>query len=359
MMILLLLIALTAIAIVAFLHTAPTFGASPSGRSIVKIEQSEQFKNGKFVNSVETKIDTRRAGESMDLTTYVFPADGKNPSSPLPSVEFDPENFNSGDFVWFGHSSILFRSGELTVITDPVFHRASPVPVMGKPFPLSSTLNVHVLPKIDIVLISHDHYDHLDHKSIMQLKERVKLFLVPLGVRSHLLRWGVPDANIIELDWYDSHTISNTVCTLTPTRHYSGRGFTNRNSTLWGSWVVKNKEASIFYSGDSGYFDGFKSIGDLFGPFDITFMENGAYDEQWSQVHMQPEESVQAAIDLNSKLYFPIHWGKFDLAKHQWKEPIRRAVQIANEKNIPIASPRIGEVFRLDSIPNENWWESS
>ena len=229
---------------------------------------------------------------------------------------------------------------------------------MGKPFPMQPTPEIDQLPPMDVVMISHDHYDHLDHLSIKKLASQVKLFLVPLGIRDHLLRWGVADANIIELDWYDSHSIAGTIFTLTPARHFSGRGFTNRNSTLWGSWVVQNQNLSLFYSGDSGYFDGFKSIGDEFGPFDITFIENGAYDEQWAHVHMQPEESIQAAIDLNSTLFFPIHWGKFDLAKHQWKEPINRAVQLANDKNLPIAAPRIGQVFSLESVSNEDWWQN-
>jgi len=340
----------------AFLYVAPTFGAKPSGVSVERINRSKQFKNGEFVNSVPTKLSTREAGDSMDIATYLFPADDKNPKSPLPTLAFDKAQFSSGDFVWFGHSTLMFRTDALTVLTDPVFHRASPVPIGGKPFPMSTMPNAEMLPDIDVVIISHDHYDHLDHRSIGELVTRVRLFLVPLGIRDHLLRWGVPDANILEMDWFDEHTMGNTVFTLTPARHFSGRGLTNRNSTLWGSWVVQNEAMSVFYGGDSGYFEGFTSIGEQFGPFDIAFLENGAYDKQWAEIHMQPEESVQAALDLNTRVYFPIHWGKYDLAKHRWSEPIERAVRIAEEKNLPIAAPLIGQVFQLDQPPFETWW---
>lgn len=359
MITLILLVALLALASVAFLYLAPTFGAKPSGVSKTRIEQSPQYKDGIFVNTVATEVDTRQPGESMELATYIFPAKDKNPTKPLPSEEFDNKNFKEQDFVWFGHSTLMFRLSNMNIVTDPVFHRASPIPIGGKPFAMEVTPTIESLPNIDVVIISHDHYDHLDHLSIGKLATKVKLFLVPLGIRDHLLRWGVADENIIELDWYEKHDIADITFTLTPARHFSGRGITNRNSTLWGSWVVKNPNLSVFYSGDSGYFDGFKSIGEQFGPFDISFMENGAYNKQWAQIHMQPEESVQAAIDLKSKVFFPIHWGKFDLAKHKWQEPIERATQMANDNNMPIAAPLIGQVFRLESVPFEEWWKTA
>lgn len=357
-MTLLLLFSLVAVAIIAFLYLAPTFGAKPSGESISKIERSNQSYEGKFVNSVETMLSTRKPGDSMDLATYIFPDKNKNPTTPLPSIKFDKAQFETGDFVWFGHSTLMFRTNNLTIMSDPVFHRASPIPIGGKPFVMQATPAIDLLPPIDVVIISHDHYDHLDHLAITELASRVKLFLVPLGIQDHLRRWSVPAANIIELDWHENHSVADTIFTLTPARHFSGRGITNRNSTLWGSWVIQSPSTAVFYGGDSGYFDGFKIIGDQFGPFDIAFIENGAYDKQWSQIHMQPEESVQAAIDVNAKMLFPIHWGKFDLAKHPWKEPIERVVQIAEEKNMPIAASVIGRVFRLDSIPFEAWWET-
>jgi len=345
------------VAAIAFIFLAPTFGAKPSSDSLARMELSAHYREGKFFNNEETVVDTRQPGESIDIADYIFPAIDKNPTSPLPSVGFDNSNFNDGDFVWFGHSTLMFRSKQMNILIDPVFNRASPIPIGGKAFEMEVTPTLNALPTVDVVLISHDHYDHLDHLAIGELASSTKLFLVPLGIQSHLLRWGVPKDNILELDWFDSHSIGGTTFTLTPSRHFSGRGINNRFSTLWGSWVVKSSELSVFHSGDSGYTKDFKLIGERFGPFDIAFIENGAYNAQWSQIHMMPEQSVQVALDLNSKLFFPIHWGKFDLSKHRWVEPIERAVAEAKKRNIPVVAPLIGQVFQLDSPPFETWWE--
>ena len=345
------------LASIAFLYLAPQFGASPSGQSAAKIKLSKHQQNDRFVNLVDTKISTRQPGESMDFKTYLSPPPGKNPQRPLPTAKFDPTQFSSGEFVWFGHSTVLFRSAGLNILTDPVFNRASPVPIGGKPFAMQSAPSIDDLPTIDVVIISHDHYDHLDHIVMSQLADSAELFLVPLGVKAHLDRWGVPAHKVFELDWYESYALPTATFTFTPARHFSGRGVSNRNTTLWGSWVVATTDMSVFYAGDSGYFKEFERIGEQYGPFDIAFMENGAYDANWSQIHMMPEESVQAAIALKAKLFFPIHWGKFDLAKHPWNEPIQRAVVAAKQQQMPIVAPLIGQVFTLDRPVFEVWWE--
>lgn len=310
------------------------------------------------MNLEETKVDTRNPGESMELASYLFPNKNKNPDSPLPSLKFEKDRFKNGDFVWFGHSTLLFRSNNINVLIDPVFNRASPIPIGGQAFDRKIRATTDELPTIDVVLISHDHYDHLDHIAIGDLASTTNLFLVPLGVEAHLLRWGVPVENVIELDWYESHQVGDNTFTLTPARHFSGRGITNRFSTLWGSWVVKSSTSSVFLSGDSGYTEEFKRIGEQFGPFDIAFIENGAYDTQWAQIHMMPEQSVQAAIDLKARLFFPVHWGKFDLAKHRWTDPIERAVKESNKRALPIVTPIVGETFNLDDPPSTTWWET-
>ena len=348
---------LVVIAITAFVNLAPTFGANPSGESLVKVQASPNFINGNFVNLVDTPLNTRSSGEPFSLTTFIFPPEGKNPTRPLPSQRFNPAEFNNGEFVWFGHSTILFKTSALTIITDPVFNRGSPVPLIAEPFDYEHKPTLSDLPLIDVVLISHDHYDHLDHIAIGELAATTKQFLVPLGLQSHLLKWGVPKDKITEFDWYDSIRISNVKFTLTPTRHFSGRGLTNRFSTLWGSWVVTSTNLKLYFSGDSGYFDEFKRIGDRFGPFDIAFIENGAYNDDWQNVHMKPEDSAQAAVDLKAKLFFPIHWGKFDLSAHRWEEPIERATAAATKLKMPIATPKVGEVFSLDSAPSLPWWD--
>ena len=350
-------VAFIAAAVAAFIFLAPTFGAKPDGDSLARMEQSAHYRDGQFFNNEETLVDTRQPGESMDIAGYIFPAEDKNPSTPLPSVQFDKSGFNDRDFVWFGHSTVMFRSEQTNILIDPVFNRASPIPIGGKPFKMEITPTVKTLPAIDVVLISHDHYDHLDHLVVGKLASSTSLFLVPLGIQAHLLRWGVPRTNIIELDWFESYSVGGTTFTLTPSRHFSGRGITNRFSTLWGSWVVKSRDLSVFLGGDSGYTRDFKLIGERFGPFDIVFIENGAYDRQWSQIHMIPEESVQAAIDLNAELFFPIHWGKFDLAKHTWLDPIERAVKEAKKRDLPIVAPLIGQVFQLDTPPFNTWWD--
>ena len=341
----------------AFMYLSPQFGAKPAKKTLERIKASPNQEDGKFQNLVETRVDTREPGDSMDIHLYLSPPPDKNPNQPLPSERFNAADFSEGDFVWFGHSTLMFRTDALTILADPVFNRASPVPIGGKPFEMVENPVIGDLPDIDVVIISHDHYDHLDYKAIEELASRVTLFLVPLGIQSHLERWGVPAEKIIERDWYQDHAVNNTLFTLTPTRHFSGRGITNRNSTLWGAWVVKNPSTSIFFSGDSGYFDEFKKIGGQFGPFDIAFMENGAYDKTWSEIHMMPEESVQAAVDLGAQLFFPIHWGKFDLAKHQWTEPVERATKAAEQQNLPLVSPLVGQIFRLESPPFEIWWK--
>lgn len=352
-----LLLVLLILATTAFLYLAPQFGADPSQTAVARYQQSDNYREGRFVNLVPTQLSTRQPGESLDIATFLFPAEDKNPSSKLPTQKFNSSEFEAGNFVWFGHSTILFRTSELTILTDPVFNRASPIPVGGKPFDMEVAPTIDMLPEIDVVVISHDHYDHLDHIAIGQLASTTELFLVPLGVKAHLEHWGVPGDKIIELDWYESHALPSATFVLTPTRHFSGRGLTNRFTTLWGSWAISTDVANVFYGGDSGYFKEFKRIGEKFGPFDITFLENGAYDAGWAQIHMTPEESVQAAIDLEATLFFPIHWGKFDLAKHQWNEPILRAVVAAKQRKVTLVAPLIGQTFNLTDPPFITWWD--
>ncbi len=353
------LIATLALAIVAFLYLAPTFGANPSGDTLSRIKASPNYHNGRFRNLTDTQISTRDPSQPMDLATWLFPAADKNPATPLPSQQFDSSAFNPGSYVWLGHSTILFKTDSLVVLTDPVFNRASPIPVFGKPFPIQHPPALESLPAIDVVVISHDHYDHLDHLAIAALEPSTTRFLVPLGVGAHLLRWGVPQSKITEFDWYESESIDNTQFTMTPARHFSGRGFTNRFKTLWGSWVITSPTGKVFFSGDTGYFEDLKKIATDYGPFDISFMENGAYSKDWTQIHMMPEESVQASLDLNSKVYFPIHWGKFDLAQHGWKDPINRATTKAKSLGVAIATPVIGQTFTLTELPQHDWWSDA
>ncbi|WP_338412735.1 exodeoxyribonuclease VII large subunit [Psychrobacter raelei] len=219
----------------------------------------------------------------------------------------------------------------------------------------------------------HDHYDHLDHKAIKQLAHKVGHFYVPLGVKAHLILWGVAADNISEYDWYESASITGgaslskdeITLTFAPTRHFSGRRLTGQNTSLWGSWAVQSQQLSVYFSGDGGYSEEFAKIGERFGGFDVAFIEDGAYNQSWRNVHMMPEESAQAGIDVQAKVVLPIHWGKFDLSVHHWREPVRRLKLAFDNYNstqpakhrIKVATPRIGQVFTLDTLPTAPWWE--
>ncbi len=281
----------------------------------------------------------------------------ENPDKPLPSRKFVAQNFGNDDFVWLGHSTVLFKTSDLVVLADPAFNRASPVPGIANPFPLQHRFEIDDLPKIDIVVISHDHYDHLDDRAIKKIALQGSHFLVPLGIKAHLMRWGVAETHITELDWYQFQEYQSIRFTLAPSRHFSGRKFDNQNSTLWGSWVIRSNTLNIYFSGDSGYSKTFAELGQDYGPFDIAFVENGAYNLDWASIHMFPEEAVQAGIDLKAERLFPIHWGKFDLALHPWDEPAIRFTAEASKRGVRVVTPMIGEIFDLKSAPNLNWWD--
>jgi len=343
---------------VLFVLYAPVFGGSQSMESLQRINNSRNFVEGKFANQMATSVSTRSPDRKSSIMDWVFQQDDKNPTKPLPSRLFNSSRLTEGKFAWLGHSTLLMKTNSVVMMTDPVFHRASPVPVIGNPFPVQHPISINDLPAVDAVIISHDHYDHLDHQAIRILSKRVDHFFVPLGVRAHLERWGVDPKNITELDWYESEVYRGVRLTLAPARHFSGRGLWDRDSTLWGSWIISSDSLNVYFSGDSGYSDTFKIIGQRYGPFDIAFLENGAYNLDWAQIHLMPEETVQASIDLKARLLFPIHWSKFDLALHPWDEPAIRLTREATIRNVTVASPLIGEVFDVRNYPETRWWES-
>lgn len=345
------------VGITLFINLHPTFGDSPKQDSLDKMKLSQNYDGKKFHNLVSTKMMTNSSNNDTSIMGYFIPPKDKNPQKPLPSLKFEKENIKEDSFTWLGHSTILMRTSNITIITDPLFNRASPIPIGGKAFDIENPVSIQDLPKIDVVVISHDHYDHLDYKAIKEINQKVDMFYVPLGVKAHLEKWGVEKNKIQEFDWYENMSYKQVNFTFAPSRHFSGRGITNRDSTLWGSWIIKSQTQNIYFSGDSGYYDEFKKIGNEYGPFDISFVECGAYNEGWSQIHMMPEESVQVSIDLKSKVFFPIHWSKFDLAQHNWDEPAIRATNEAKKKNVTYTTPLIGETFTLNNLPQEHWWE--
>ena len=335
---------------------APVFGGEPDQLSLKRFMQSKQFFEGKFRNLEETIISTRSPDSESSLIDWFLAPDGKNPDTPIPSQILDQNEFKNGSFVWLGHSTVVMKTNDIVIITDPIFNRASPVPFIANSFAMQEETTISDLPEIDIVLISHDHYDHLDYKAVKEFASRVKRFYVPLGIKAHLQRWGVEDEKISEMDWFERANYQGIEFTLAPSRHFSGRRLDNQNSTLWGSWIVSSADLSVYFSGDGGYSKTFTQLGTDYGPFDIAFMENGAYSRDWSQIHMMPEEAVQAAVDLKARILFPIHWAKFDLAFHPWQEPVVRLTAEARKRNVNVATPLIGEAFSLDNYPQKRWW---
>ncbi|CAN5265338.1 MBL fold metallo-hydrolase [soil metagenome] len=291
--------------------------------------------------------------------------EGTVPVDPIPVRALDRASLDALDpsanhVIRLGHSSHLLKLRGKYWLIDPVFsQRASPVQWAGPKRFHPTPLPLTELPPIEGLILSHDHYDHLDVATIAYLRERVQRYFVPLGVGQRLQDMDVPADRIEEFDWWQKGRYGEVELTATPAQHFSGRGLFDRDRTLWASWVIQSGAERIFYSGDSGYFPGFRQIGERFGGFDIALMENGAYDTYWPSVHMQPEESVKAFEDLRGKLLYVVHNSTFDLAFHTWRDPLDRISALAAEKNIALATPEIGEVLTLGK-PRENvlWWKA-
>jgi L-ascorbate metabolism protein UlaG (beta-lactamase superfamily) len=338
-----------------------SFGKLPSGDILKRIEKSTHYKDGAFINIEETDIVAKDASYWSMALKYFETSVDREPLKELPHVKTDLKNLSDRpNMIWFGHSSFLISVSGKKVLADPVFsERASPVQYAGpKAYPGTMVYHESDLPDLDVIVISHDHYDHLDYHTITNLAQRTKAFVVPLGVGQHLLHWGVPKEKIYEFDWWEGGQVAPGVdITCTPARHFSGRGFT-KNRTLWASFVLKIGGLTIFIGGDSGYDQSFKKIGDTFGPFDIVMLECGQYDVQWPSIHMMPEQTIQASIDLKAKVLLPVHWGKFTLALHPWRDPIRRATVEAEKRDVKMTTPLIGEpVYIGESFPAMKWWE--
>ncbi|WP_232365088.1 MBL fold metallo-hydrolase [Salinimonas marina] len=263
-------------------------------------------------------------------------------------------------FAKLGHSTVLFKIDGRYLLTDPMFaRRASPFSFMGPERFHPMPITIEELPSILAVLLSHNHYDHLDEDSIRALKDKTRHFVVPLGLKSQLLKWGVEPGSITELDWWQHQQLDDITLTLTPSYHFSGRAFTDRNATLWGGWAINSTAGSLFFSGDSGYFAGFRTIGEKLGPFEVAFMENGAYASNWPQVHMQPEQTLTAFREVNGQYLVPIHNSTFDLAFHSWYAPLQQLEQHSRQQGVKLLTPRFGEVIKV-SQPGvtPRWWQT-
>lgn len=346
----------------------PVLGKAPSGDRLQRIQGSPNYKNGVFENLVPTPVTVAGASFFKMLREYRNRPADTVPGRPLPSVRTDLRALSSDHpvIVWFGHSSYLIKVRGFHILVDPVFSgNASPVSFFARAFPGSDVYQAEDMPVIDLVLLTHDHYDHLDYKTILKLIPKARHFYTSAGVGAHLEYWGCDPSKITELDWWETVAIDGTgrgiekaiTLTAAPARHFSGRGI-KRGGTLWSSFVLNIDKYNLFLGGDSGYERHFGEIGERFGPFDMAILECGQYGKNWPFIHMLPEQTVQAAKDLRAKYLLPVHWGKFTLALHPWDEPIRRVTAAALKEGMPVTTPMIGEPVVLDSVyPDKKWWE--
>ncbi len=327
-----------------------------------KIEGSPEYKDGKY-KDMGTALNLSLTEFASTTWDFLFSGNHRTPETELPVKPVDLSHFNNPgndqlNVTWLGHSSLMINIDGYKILTDPVFEKR--ISVLGPTrFNGDVPLDIQQIPQIDVVIISHDHYDHLNKYSVQHLIDKSNTFIVPLKVGALLIDWGVPRDKIVELDWWQEYELDrNMMVAATPALHFSGRGITDRNKTLWASWVIKTPFHNLFFSGDSGYFGGFKQIGDKYGPFDMTFIECGAYGKSWPKVHMFPEQTVQAHLDLKGDVLHPIHWGTFNLALHPWYEPMKRLSTAADHKKVSVATPIVGETTIYgESIPVARWWE--
>lgn len=332
------------------------FGGKVTKELEVKYAKSPNWKDGQFQNLETTEMDI----SPLKIPGIIFKQlskKGQKPKSDLPIIPFHKEGFlapsEKAKFIWYGHSVVLMRISGMTVLIDPMLgNDTTPMtPFSNNRFSKNSLSVINDFPEIDLMLLTHDHYDHLDLDSIKKLKSKTKNYFVALGLKRHLVKWGIQPELVTEFDWWDDETLDSINITFSPTRHFSGRGLTDRSKCLWGGWVVKSQNENIWFSGDGGYGDHFKEIGKKLGPFDFGFMECGQYNEDWRSIHLFPNEAVQAALDARVKKAMPVHWGGFALSyQHTWTEPW------ATKKGLNFMLPKIGQLFSCSENVQEKWW---
>jgi L-ascorbate metabolism protein UlaG (beta-lactamase superfamily) len=360
-------IAVVAVLSIAFLRLYPPFGGRPSAERLQRRRRSKFYdeKRRRFAYPLPTPM-SMSAKDTLGVVREMIAGQPKDrPARPIEVAAYEPQQpaadgETRARVTWFGHSAVLIETDGKTLFIDPMLGRSpSPVPAIGgRRFSNRLPAQIEELPWLDAVILSHDHYDHLDYGTMKRMQRLVGHFYVPLGVAAHLERWGVEAGRITECDWWEETQLGGILLACTPARHFSGRSLGDRDATLWCSWVIRSREASIFFSGDSGYGPHFEEIGAKYGPFDLTCMECGQYDERWALIHMRPEETVAAHQDVRGGLLLPIHWGAFKLALHAWTDPIERVRRAALERGAALTTPRIGETVVVGAAepPASAWW---
>lgn len=347
----------------------PAFGARASGSRLERMRRSPQWRDGHFNDVVPRGTSSvyaylRRQIGWAALTEWMFGGSAHRvPKAPVPLITQTRRDFESLPMTglrvtWLGHSSVLVEIDGTRVLIDPVWtQRIGPSPLVGQRRFFDPPLAFEELPEIDVVLISHDHYDHLDHPTVLRLAQTGAAFVVPLGVGAHLEAWGIAAERITELDWWEERRIGELTFAATPARHFSGRGVLDLEQTLWAGWALIGPRHRVFYSGDTAMFPGLAEIGQRLGPFDVTLIETGGYSRHWTDVHLGPEQAVEAHHMLRGEVMVPVHWGLFDLAMHGWTEPIERVLAAAKARGTRVATPRIGESFEPElAVPSQRWW---
>lgn len=357
-----LIVGIIAIAIVLFTRQPP-FGRAPTGERLERITHSPHYQNGSFQNLEPTPNLAENANMATVMWNFIFTRTPRQvPIDSLPHIQTDLHGLDSraDALVWFGHSSYFLQTDGKRLLVDPVFNgNASPVSFTTKSFPGTTSYHVADMPAIDVLILTHDHWDHLDYHTVKQLESKVTRVICPLGVGAHLERWGYAPEKITELDWYESTVLPDGfTLRATPARHFSGRGF-KRNGTLWASFVLNTPSRRLFIGGDSGYGKHFAAIGQQYGPFDLAILENGQYNPAWIYIHMLPEQVLQAAQDLRAEQLFPVHNSKFPLAMHPWDEPLIRITEANKQVGLPLWTPQIGQLVSLTDSTQvfARWWE--
>ncbi len=348
-----------------------TFPQGPKdGRPSEKEKAFSKLKSWKIGKKYRNYKDFKMTGEGSywEMTKEYFSSKTiKEPKEKLDFQRVRPGQLFSGNdtsfqITWMGHSTSALELDGLKVLLDPVFsNNTSPMPWLYsvRRFQKDVPIAANQLPEVDVVIISHDHYDHLDKNTIIAIESKVKRFIVPIGLKRYLLKWAVPSDKITELDWSQSIKIGQHTIVALPAQHFSGRGLWGWGKTLWASWAILGPKHKVFYSGDTGYHQNtFKKIGEKYGPFNLVLLDSGQYSKHWPYVHMFPEEAVQAHLDLTGDVYIPIHWGAFNLSLHNWFEPIERAIRAAEEHSVRMAIPFPGQTFNLKGrLPDNRWWQ--
>ncbi len=359
-----LILILLFISVYLFISFHPTFGTSPKGVRLVQVQNSPNFKNGKFQNLEETPIlTTNKPTILLFWENLIKPKNDSlipQKSIPVEKTNLHEIDINKDVIIWLGHSSYYVQINKRRILIDPILSKnASPLPFGNNGFKGTDIYSVDDIPSIDYLLITHNHYDHLDYNTMKDLKNKVSSVLVPLGIGDYFVLWGYDSERVIDLDWYESVESKDSYLSVmfTPARHYSSRTF-SRFDSLWGGYIIKTNSKSLFFSGDSGYGKHFKEIGDNFGPFNFVALDSGQYNEQWRYMHMRPEEAIQASLDLNADIFIPSHIGRFALAQHDWREPFNILKKEGIDKNFNILIKKIGSIIDINSPEksNDDWW---